>query len=182
MEQKLQMDDLEAFVLDFLAYRREQKRKQAYPQAPPKLIEYKHPPSPNNEIKPHSKANNPVPYTIGKGWPHYKDIAQTHISIPPIPNSTHTPPHQSTNLNTPQTHSDIIPTLTPMVTDAIIKFGNPTTPKALNHLVCQVIATAMANPLINESINSQEIAPWGRVPLLHAVIELLITLYASKSN
>lgn len=162
MEKLIDMDDLETFVLDFLAYRRE-RRLNTPPQpthSPPKLLEYNPAPA-----EPPPKAAN-IPYSIGKGWPHYKAMAkgyQTHAEPPPEP-------------AIPASQSDIIPTLAPIVTQNLQHFGSPASPKALEHLVCQVIASAMAVPLISESIHTAEITPWGRVPLLQAVVELLILL------
>ena len=156
----MDMDDLEAFVLDFLAYRRE--RRASIPSqpiyTPPKLIEYRPAPEPPTPA-PH------IPYSIGKGWPHYKTATKGHQAEPPAPE-----PVISTN------QSDIIPTLAPLVTQHLRQFGSPANPKALEHLVCQVVASAMTIPLISESIHTAEITPWGRVPLLQAVIELLILL------
>ena len=270
MEKFTGMDDIEALVLDFLAYRRERRMKMTQP--PPKLIECRpesiepiapqckpeaiashsphYMPEPNispslhympetvvshdphympEPIEHHTppKANQ-VPYSIdnvhhsisdahhpisdahystnntlhsiGKGWPHYKKMAQgyqparsvpvpsatepsAHVpptfepssSVPPAPKSSPTmppPPEPTASSN----QSDLIPTLAPIVTKTLNHFGSPANPKALEHLIYQVIASAMTIPLISESMSTAEITPWGRIPLLQAVIELLILL------
>ena len=168
MDKFMDIDDLEAFVLDFLAYRRE-RRATTLPKpghSPPKLIEYK----PEQAEPPTLPQAHHIPHSIGKGWPHYKTVAR---DIQPLP-----PPEPV--ISTSQ--SDIIPTLTPIVSDALNRFGEPQTPKALEHLVCQVIANAMAIPLISESMNTAEITSWGRVPLLQAVVELLIILQMKQNQ
>jgi len=159
MERLMGIDDLEAFVLDFLAYRRE-RRMNISPQpqvSQQMLIEYKPEPA-----KHHTALR--VPHTIGKGWPHYKAMAEGHQHEAPAAEPIATSPN------------DIIPTLAPIVAKNLNHFGSPSSPKALDHLVCQVISSAMSIPLISESIHTAEITPWGRVPLLQAVIELLILL------
>ena len=167
MDNKLCMDDLEAFVLDFLAYRRELREKRMAPQpvflpSAPKHLEYQAEPS-------HAEPSTPpltyqIPHSIGKGWPHYKDnFGKYRRSFEPSPMPL-------------SNHNEIILTLTPIVDQALNRFGTPNSPKAIEHLVCQVIANAMAIPQISESIHTSEIIPWGRVPLLQAVVELLILL------
>jgi len=165
MEKSIDMDDLEAFVLDFLAYRRE--RRMNIPKPPPKLIEY----NPEPTLPPAPPKASHIPHSIGKGWPHYKSMPTSYQADPPA-----TEPVISTS------PSDIIPTLAPIVTNNLNHFGSPKSPKALEHLVCQVIANAMTIPLISDSIHTAEITPWGRVPLLQAVIELLILLQISEDK
>jgi len=156
MENKICMDDLEAFVLDFLAYRREIREKTStYLPSAPKHVEYH-----EAESTPLPAPTYSIPHSIGKGWPHYKRYG-SFTEPEPI---------------TPQ--NDIIPTLSPIVNQALSRFGSPTNPKALNHLTCQEIANAMTIPQISESINTAEITPWGKIPLLQAVIELLIRLHS----
>ena len=164
MENIIGIDELEAFVLDFLAYRREQRAKASpSPKIVPastRLLEHK--PEANTPPKPHH-----IPHSIGRGWPYYKDMAgKPPISPSPKPYNT------STSIQ-----NDIIPTLSPIVTDNLNHFGSPDNPKALDHLVHQVIASAMTLPQVNESIRTAELTPWGRVPLLQAVVELLILLH-----
>jgi len=156
MENIIDMDELESFVLEFLAYRRERKMNAAsdYLPAAQKRLEYK--PDPSH-----------IPYTIGQGWPHYRDIVKTRHGS-----------HETVAYN-PQTfeinsENDIIHALSPIVAKAVNHIGPPTSQKALEHLVNQVIANAMALPQVSESIRTAEIVPWGRFPLLQAVIELLI--------
>jgi len=173
MENIITMDDIETFVLDFLAYRREINKQRTNPQKTYLLTEQpEHKPEPISPPTP-----SQIPYSIGKGWPHYRDIAKSHpthvqaqVQVQAPEQGPIIPASQFASKN------DIIPTLSPIVTQAISHFGSPTNPKALNHLIYQVIATAMTIPLISESINTTEITPWGRVPLLQAVVELLIML------
>ena len=147
----IEMDELESFVLDFLAYRREQRVKKPVPHTP-KRIEYKPEPAPC------PAHDAPIPHSIGKGWPHYR-IAKS--------GNPHAGP-------TPTGHNDVIPTLAPIVAKELSRFGPPTSQKALDHLVNQIIASAMTLPFVNESMQTAEIKPWGRVALLQAVVELLI--------
>ena len=191
MEHIMGIDELEAFVLDFLAYRRE-RRKQPPQYLPPtpKLLEHKAPAQPQP---------TPVSSAIGRGWPYYKDMAKNYQPAShgtdewtgnaqvshhePSPTAHPTPSNfpkkrqgpAPAQHDTPQ--SDIIPTLAPIVTDAISRYGSPTSPKSLEHLVHQVIASAMTLPPVSESISTAELAPWGRVSLLQAVVELLILLH-----
>jgi len=158
MENIIGMDDLEAFVLDFLAYRRELKERRSKVSLPTLVMKEK------NFIE---TTPPTIPFSIGKGWPHYRESATSTPALEP---------------SIPEVHKDIIPTLTPLVIQALSQFGNPTTPKALDHLVCQVIAMAMTIPLVNESITTAEITPWGRVPLLQSVIELLILMNIQRRN
>ena len=144
----IEMDELESFVLDFLAYRREQRAKRPLPHSQPMGIECK------ADTVPHPAA--PIPHSIGKGWPHYRNDKQ------------------NTQIST--IYNDIIPTLAPIVAQELSRFGPPISPKALNHLINQIIASAMALPPVSESIQSAEIKPWGRVALLQAVVELLIRI------
>jgi len=175
MENIPTMDEFEAFVIDFLSYRRNLREHQVTQQASylpssPKLLEYKPEPHKTPEAYKTPATPRQMLHTIGRGWPYYKDIAQRTPTTmdPSIGQIAFTAQGPSA------TQNDIIPTLTPIINQTICNFGYPTTPKALDHLVYQVIASAMTNPLINSSINTAEITPWGRVPLLQAVIELLI--------
>jgi len=161
------MDELETFVLDFLAYRREQRMKERPPQSRlhvPKRIEY------TPEVAPELERISP---SIGRGWPHYKGTAHStrrvqqhvqhgmvHQDAPPVSSS----------------QSDIIPALAPVVAQALARFGPPTSQKTLDHLVNQVIASAMELPPVCESMQTAELRPWGRVALLQAVVELLIRI------
>jgi len=174
MEELLNMDELELFMLDFLAYRRKirERRNPSQTEYLPANLKLPHPTNPYNEEPPQPTEQLEYIFydihSIGKGWPHYKNIAKSIRS--PYP---HTPePSMPT--------SDIIPTLTPFVNQALNQFGNPTTPKAMEQLVCQVIASAMAIPLISQCIHTAEASPWGRVPLLQAVVELMICLAQDK--
>jgi len=155
MDNKIIMDDIEAFLLDFIAYRRELRERRvaaSYLPSAQKHIDY-------HEVREINETlTDSIPYPIGKGWPHYKNFAKEYRKCPePVP---------------PQ--NEIIATLTPIVNQTLNHFGSPSNSKAINHLVCQVIATAMSIPQISESITASEIVPWGRVPLLQAVVELLI--------
>jgi len=159
MENKVFMDDIEAFLLDFLAYRRELRERRmttTFLPSAPNHLNY-HEVHEVEQIPPMPPTNN-IPHSIGKGWPHNKNFAKGYRSYP--------------EPEIPQ--NEIIATLTPIVMQALTHFGSPSCPKTLNHLVCQIIANAMTIPQISESIHTAEIAPWGRVSLLQAVIELLV--------
>ena len=185
------MDELETFVLDFLAYRREQRMKMQTPQNHvPRRIECKSEPSTTQELEyiPPAKvvpienrpgraetANASTRFSttgrvdlkrndyIGKGWPHYKNTQAAGLNKDLTPLAL-------------ASQSDIVPALAPVVAQVLARFGPPTSQKALDHLINQVIASAMELPLVSESIQTSEIKPWGRVALLQAVIELLIRI------
>jgi len=73
-------------------------------------------------------------------------------------------------------HPAIIPALAPVVAHALSRFGPPANKRALDHLVNQVITSAMYMPPVRDSVQSAEITPWGRVAFLKAVVELLIRI------
>ncbi|MCL2377800.1 MAG: hypothetical protein FWC77_01600 [Defluviitaleaceae bacterium] len=177
------MDELETFVLDFLAYRREQRMKtQPAQNHVPKRIELK-------DISPvqvawdgeqaadtGSTPVNPqkagyIPPTIGRGWPHYRGGNPKHSRNP-----RHHGQDPGRPVFMPASQNDVIPALAPIVAQVLTRFGPPTNPNALDHLINQVIAGAIELPPVSESIQTAEIKPWGRVALLQAVIELLIRI------
>jgi len=174
MDNFYDMDALESFVLEFLAYRREMRERHTsqppWPQivdahigssvSGPTFQEVKPPvnlPLYHEQAQCHTRLTLPSLDSIGKGWPHYKDANTGNRGASTAPE-----------------YSDIIPTLTPLVAQAINRFGQPTNAATMNHLVNQVIASAMAIPQISESIHTAESTPWGRLPLLQAVVELMI--------
>jgi len=166
------MDELETFVLDFLAYRREQRMKTKPSQeGPPKLIEQAPEITPENHHSIHDAGY--IPPTIGRGWPHYRGTNSNQRRASRSTLATSQAPAQSPPTTT---HNDIIPALAPVVAKALTRFGPPTSQKALDHLINQVIASAIEMPPVNESIQTAEIKPWGRVALLQAVVELLIRI------
>jgi len=168
MDNIMPIDELEAFVLDFLAYRREKTICQ-----PPVCI-----PEPifipaTQNIVDKTSTNEPptepnhVPLSmvdsIGKGWPYYKNILQ---------------PEELQHTGTAFVWDDhIILTLSPLVVDALNHFGVPKCQKSINHLINHVIASVMSLPQASECIQTAELSPWGRIHLLKAVIELLIILH-----
>jgi len=176
MENFYDMDALESFVLDFLAYRREMREGHTTQPPWPQIVEA-HISSPVNEppieedkppisLPQHYEQTGhsprlilPAMDSIGKGWPHYSNAST------------------DTRSSSAYEQSDIIPTLSPLVAQAIHRFGQPTNPATMTHLVNQVIASAMAIPLVNESIHTSESTPWGRLPLLQAIVELLVNQY-----
>ena len=186
----IEMDELEAFILDFLAYRREQRLTRTSPPRPaPKALEYKPEQNlhswesaPAHAEPPPPGEAAPMPHSIGKGWPHYRDAAKIRYPgqftnpEPPHSPATQVPHVALSPSHTSAAHNDIIPALAPIVAQALSRFGPPTNPKAMGHLVNHVIAGAMNIPLVSESIQTAEIKPWGRVALLQAVIELLIRI------
>lgn len=151
------MDELELFLLDFLAYRRGRKEPSV--------------PSQPAVMEPFSMAN------IGKGWPHYKAMPLPFGPAEPAPMGKKTPaPHTSDH---PTTGNPIVQVLTPIVLAALDKFGPPDTPHHLKHLTDQVIAKAMTLPDVAASMRTSEMKPWGRAALLQAVVEVLILSLAS---
>ena len=163
----IEMDELESFVLDFLAYRREQRVKKPVPHTS-RRIEYKPEPAP------FPATTAPMPHSIGKGWPHYKITKSSNLHAGPNMREAGAGQNHTPAIPSFTGHNDIIPTLAPIVAQELSRFGPPTTQKALDHLVNQIIASAMALPFVNESMQTAEIKPWGRVALLQAVVELLI--------
>ena len=122
MENFYDMDALESFVLDFLAYRREMREGHTAQPPWPQIVEA-HIGSPVNEPLQEDKTPINLPHqydqvehtprlslpamdSIGKGWPHYSN--------------TNTGSHGSSVAE----QSDIIPTLTPLVAQAIHRFGS----------------------------------------------------------
>ena len=162
MENIIGIDELEAFVLDFLAYRRERKMRQSPIYVPATLTEIEEPTPATSTPQP---TESQIPHSIGKGWPHYKDMALNQDVQP------HPEPQIIESMN------DIIPTLSPIVADTLKRFGPPQCSKSLDHIIHQVIASAMALPPVNESMRTAELTHWGRVHLLQTVIELLIILH-----
>jgi len=180
------MDELETFVLDFLAYRREQRANMQPPQShAPKRIECRPESSaiPAQAVWADNQADGPVnppsvpqardpeyiPPAIGRGWPHYKGSGRKGRDAwaAGSPGAAQAPV-------IPASQNDIIPALAPIVAQVLTRFGPPTSPKALDHLINQVIASAIKLPPVSESMQTAEIKPWGRVALLQTVIELLI--------
>jgi len=151
----MDMDNLEALVLEFLAYRRERNKsstRQALPaqkvlglgegDAKPQRLSYLH-------GKPGA--------SIGAGWPLYreKSVASKPPTITPAQN-------------------DIIPALTPLVKEMLQRFGTPSSQQELDYIVNQVFAAAMKLPPVNESMTTLEMGTWGKAQLLQAVVELLV--------
>jgi len=175
------MDELETFVLDFLAYRREQRMKTQPPQGnvlPPMRIECKAEEVHGNSfVEPQPDY---IPPTIGMGWPYYKGTAsnmrRAGKNIWPAASGQNPSRGPSPSPEMAVQQCDIIPALAPVVARELARFGPPSNQKALNHLINQVIASAMELPPVSESIQTAEIKPWGRVALLQAVVELLIRI------
>jgi len=166
------MDELETFVLDFLAYRREQRMKmQPQLNHTPKFIEHKQESS-DPTVR---REAGYIPPTMGMGWPHYKGTVnnQRRTSRAPANCANQDASH---TLHISASQNDIIPALAPVVAQVLSRFGPPTNPKSLDHLINQVVASAMTLPPVNESVKTAEITPWGKVALLQAVIELLIRI------
>jgi hypothetical protein len=139
-------DGFEALVLDFLAYRRNRKTA-----APPQVT-----------VKPPQVVREDVP-SIGKGWPHYKAA----VATAPVQGNA-----EPLSMDGPA--NEIIRELLPVVRGMTAHFGRPQTPSDMAHLTHQVLAEAMANPVVGESMHAGEVRPWGRVPLLQTVVELLL--------
>jgi hypothetical protein len=150
-------DEFEALVLEFLTYRRKKRKAAALPEAysvkPPAVIPRDIPAA----AKP--KAALPLLADIGKGWPEYKALA--------LPDLTGNKPQAGPG-------NEIIRLLEPIVREMLARFGRPDTASAMAHLNHQVLAQAMAVPLVGESMRAEEARPWGRVALLQAVVELLL--------
>jgi len=162
------IDQLESFILDFLAYRRE--RREFNKQDVVTLDEAVEIPEYQAEI--------------GKGWPHYRGIISPNSDIKnTISNSN------SINLDKKEPikndtipKNDILPTLMPIVSDMLETFGAPESKKALVHLVNQVIAKAITIPTISEIMNTAEtMTQWGRAQLLQTVVELSILVTINSS-
>jgi len=210
------MDELETFVLDFLAYRREQRMKSQQPEGRvPRLIEHR--PESGALVADKSLVEQPVaqdvrvmdrqpvaqgvrvmdkrpvaqdvrvaaaqplasghiPPTIGKGWPHYRGGKVGRAGFDSRDAWSAGQEHVSGEYHTPSSQNDIIPALAPVVAQALSSFGIPASPKDMDHLVNQVIASAMNLPPVSECVQTAELGPWGRVALLQAVIELLIRI------
>ena len=165
----IEIDELESFVLDFLAYRREQRIKKPVAHTP-KRIENK------PDTVSHSTQASPISHSIGKGWPHYKIAGKGHVFTNQETRAASKSRDYGQASPISASHNDIIPALAPIVAQELSRFGPPTSPKALDHLINQIIASAMTLPPVSESIQTAEIKPWGRVALLQAVVELLIRI------
>jgi hypothetical protein len=147
-------DELEAFLLHFLLYRREKSKH------------YKGVPIPPAK-QPLDMGTPLLPAEIGKGWPHYKTPEKHHgeseAKRNPVPEAAEECPK-----------NEIIGVLQPIAKEMVTRFGSPENPNELAHLNHQVIAKAMALPMVGEGMRAEENRPWGRVPLMQAVAELLI--------
>ena len=155
-------DSFEAFLLDFLSYRRSKKsvpviNQNAYTATP--LL--------TDGIK------------IGKGWPYYRDAALPYTASGDIKEQRNDTPHTNKAVNSGH---EIVHMLEPIVRGMVERFGAPDNPRALTQLNHQVIAKAMSLPLVEESIRTDEAHPLGRVSLLQAVVELMILLKASQKQ
>ncbi|MCL2405820.1 MAG: hypothetical protein FWC92_09800 [Defluviitaleaceae bacterium] len=164
------MDELETFVLEILAYRREQRTKT---QQDTQLIQHSQPPHTHVPKRIECKQECPagpryIPPTIGRGWPHYKHVSPRRNQDALADALSDTGPYHGQH--------DIIPVLAPVVAKVLSRFGAPTTQQALDNLINHVIASAIELPPVSESIQTAEIKPWGRVALLQAVIELMIRI------
>jgi hypothetical protein len=170
-------DDFEALVLDFLAFRR--NRGTAVPVS---VSAANHPvirkdiPQPAKPLLP-GNGNS-----IGKGWPHYKTAAATEVkkTVSKVfvdePNQAVNPPSLEP-IEGYTEKNEIIRYLEPIVQSMVEHFGHPKTNSDLSHLKHQVLAEAMSMPLVGESLHAGEMRPWGRVPLLQAVVELMLLRY-----
>jgi len=166
------IDQLESFILDFLAYRRE--RREFNKQDVVTLDEAVEIPEYQAEI--------------GKGWPHYRGVISPNSNMtnnkkatPSLPEGSVVglcPTEQQGLGQSPiDKKNDILPTLMPIVSDMLETFGTPESKKALVHLVNQVIAKAITIPIISEIMNTSEtMTQWGRAQLLQTVVELSILI------
>ena len=154
-------DTLEAFVLDFLAYRRQRRKGVTVQETPSKMLTATSP-SPD------------IPPEIGRGWPYYRGMLKPEAAqVEKTPTST-----------IPSSERDfIIPTLEPIALAMIDKFGTPQNQQARTHLIHQVLAKAMALPPVAESMRTKEaLVPWGRAALMTAVVELLIRFHGDPPS
>ena len=167
------IDQLESFILDFLAYRRE--RREFNKQDIVTLDEAVEIPEYQTEI--------------GKGWPHYRGVISPNSNTKSdINNNVRQSPIEkkaTSSLSEGSVHinkNDILPTLMPIVSDMLETFGAPESKKALVHLVNQVIAKAITIPTISEIMNTSEtMMQWGRAQLLQTVVELSILITINSS-
>ena len=158
MQTIMDVDNLEAFVLDFLAYRRELRRR-AVPRKPiAKEV-------PMQMLPKLPKQNVKIPPAIGRGWPHYRGLV----------NQDETKESDSAN-PFGSLYEDIISDLSPIVLEMVNQFDPLDNPSDLSHVTNQVIAKAMTIPAVSESMRLGEMSSWGRAPLIYAVAELMIKL------
>jgi hypothetical protein len=163
------MDDFELFIMDFLSYRRS-KRQTMHT---------------NEDINTPPATVPAIPAEIGKGWPHYKGMAlplvepnkDKPVQKPQraLPYHRNQKPAGMLNPSRNSLHSDneIICLLEPVVREVLQQFPYKSTAD-LPHLTHQVIAKAMAFPMVSESMSIQESSRWGRVGLMQALVEVLI--------